>query len=272
MGITKWTIYCHTHVESGRRYIGLTKKTMLFRWNQHVQNSKRKQGKGCFHFWNAIRKYGPDAFSHEVLEVCTSIEAANEAEAAWIESFTTRDPQFGFNLAKGGDHKPQVVTHRLGRHVNSLKNLQLGRIPTPAKVASLVARNKSMVLSAESRQKITDSNKSRVCADETRAKLSVAGAGRKLAPDHADKLRRMGAERSAFLKSRTHCKHGHSLSDALIRKSDGERICRTCVRLRKHKTHCKHGHSLENAFVKANGSRQCTVCRPAKSSMESFDL
>ena len=32
---------------------------------------RKKTGKGCTHFWNAIRKYGKDAFTHEVLEVCT---------------------------------------------------------------------------------------------------------------------------------------------------------------------------------------------------------
>jgi hypothetical protein len=103
---TRWTIYCHIHIDSGRRYIGLTSKTMLRRWNSHILNAKSKKGKGCHHFWNAIRKYGKDAFSHEVLEVCDTLEAANTAENKWISQFNTRDPQFGFNLSKGGEHTP----------------------------------------------------------------------------------------------------------------------------------------------------------------------
>ena len=105
----KYTIYCHIHIESGRRYIGLTKKTMLFRWNQHLQNAKKKRGKGCAHFWAAIRKYGKDAFKHEVLEICYDLDSANEAEKKWISHFDTRNPEKGFNLALGGSHTPHPV-------------------------------------------------------------------------------------------------------------------------------------------------------------------
>jgi len=103
-----WTIYCHIHIESGRRYIGQTKKTWRQRWDQHVCQAKSAKN-GYGHFRNAIRKYGKEAFSHQVLESCSTIEAANEAEDAWIESFSTRDPEFGFNLARGGTHKPHDI-------------------------------------------------------------------------------------------------------------------------------------------------------------------
>ncbi len=104
----QWTVYCHTHVESGRRYIGLTSRTMERRWNEHVSKSSGSKG-GRWHFPNAIRKYGKEAFSHQILEVCSSLEEANEAEDAWIESFSTRNPQFGFNLANGGEHVPHPI-------------------------------------------------------------------------------------------------------------------------------------------------------------------
>ena len=104
-----WTIYCHTHVESKRRYVGLTTKTMMQRWNQHVLDSKHKIGKGCAHLWNAIRKYGKDAFSHEVLEKCYYLEVANLAEECWVEFYATRNPEFGFNLVRGGAHTPHPV-------------------------------------------------------------------------------------------------------------------------------------------------------------------
>ena len=103
-----WTIYCHTHIESGRRYIGLTAQTWQKRWKNHVCAANSARG-GRWHFPNAIRKYGKDAFSHEILEVCTILEKANAAEIKWIEFYKTRDPQFGFNLAKGGDHIPSEI-------------------------------------------------------------------------------------------------------------------------------------------------------------------
>jgi len=103
-----WTIYCHTLVADGRRYVGLTKRTMGRRWSQHVTQSRSSKG-GRWHFPNAIRKYGPEAFSHEVLEVCEDLDVANLAEECWIELLDTRNPEKGFNLAKGGAHIPHPI-------------------------------------------------------------------------------------------------------------------------------------------------------------------
>lgn len=108
MGL-RWMIYCHTHIETGRRYVGLTKLTMMARWNQHVNNAAKKVGKGCRHFWNAIRAYGKNAFSHEVLEVCTDLDVANVAEECWIEFYDTTNSAKGFNLMRGGGHTPHPI-------------------------------------------------------------------------------------------------------------------------------------------------------------------
>jgi hypothetical protein len=99
-----WTIYCHMHVASGRRYIGLTRKTMMHRWNRHVFDAV-KRGLTT-HFANAIRKYGKDAFSHEALAQSQTLEGANETEQWLIDHYSARDPRFGFNLTKGGDGNP----------------------------------------------------------------------------------------------------------------------------------------------------------------------
>jgi hypothetical protein len=90
-----WTIYCHTHVDSGRRYVGLTSRSMERRWSQHVAQAKTSRG-GRWHFPNAIRKYGKNAFSHEILEICYSLEEANTAEDKWINHFDARNPERGF--------------------------------------------------------------------------------------------------------------------------------------------------------------------------------
>lgn len=103
-----WTIYCHIHIESGRRYIGLTSRSWQSRWKNHCYAAKSSKG-GRWHFPNAIRKYGKEAFSHEVLEICHSLEVANLAEECWISFYETRDPEKGFNLVKGGQHVPHPI-------------------------------------------------------------------------------------------------------------------------------------------------------------------
>src|ERR1700690_334929 len=96
-----WTIYCHTHIESGRRYIGQTKMTWQRRWKGHIAAAyKAESGHG--HFTGAIRAHGPDAFSHEVLEICATQQAADAAEIRWIAEHDTTDRAKGFNRRPGG--------------------------------------------------------------------------------------------------------------------------------------------------------------------------
>lgn len=298
MSTTKWTIYCHVHTASGRRYVGMTKRTMERRWSQHVcQATSSKCSRN--HWYNAIRAYGKDSFSHEILEICDSLEAANTAEIRWIAHFETRNPRKGFNLAPGGcglksklatnpwdlpeyreknivtlkrariasqtsearvTHKAAISTPEYkAKRVEMMKNIWKDPKYRSKCLTQLIARNKTMVLSDESRAKISASSKSRIVTDETRAKLSKAGAGRKPSPEHAAKLREMGAARSAFLKARTHCKHGHSLADAMVRKSDNERICRTCCRLRGAARRLKKKQNSESTFPASCSSDSCDL-------------
>ena len=100
-----WEIYAHVHRASGRRYIGQSKNGWKSRWEDHVKLALAGNT-GCRHFYAAIRLYGPDSFDHEVLEICDSVESANDSEKSWIAKFGTCDPDKGFNLAIGGYDNP----------------------------------------------------------------------------------------------------------------------------------------------------------------------
>jgi group I intron endonuclease len=97
---TRFTFYCHTNRVNGKQYVGQTAWTMEERWKSHVTSAKLHQG--CRVFGAAIRKYGPDAFDHEILEVvvCTQQEA-DLIETEWIKRKGSRVP-FGYNLTAGG--------------------------------------------------------------------------------------------------------------------------------------------------------------------------
>ena len=103
-----WTLYCHVHIATGRRYIGMTSQTMEKRWKNHIFAAKNSKN-GRWHFPNAIRKYGPEAFSHEVLCQSWTLEFANATEERLITQYDTRNPERGFNLAKGGEHQPHGI-------------------------------------------------------------------------------------------------------------------------------------------------------------------
>ncbi len=150
MDTIEWTIYCHTHIESGRRYVGLTGRTWQERWRGHVCGARHFQT----YFANAIRKYGKHAFSHEVLEVCHTVDSANAAEKHWIAKYDTMNPEKGFNLKSGGAHVPHPVRNPWDR---------------PEFREKMMARDISAFLASESRSKQQTSLRS----SESKAKRSA---------------------------------------------------------------------------------------------------
>lgn len=81
-------VYCATHVESGRRYVGMTSKTLARRRQQHLKQAKGR-ARGCAYFWAAIRKYGADARVYHVMvresEITGLLHGATQ-DSAWFGS------------------------------------------------------------------------------------------------------------------------------------------------------------------------------------------
>jgi group I intron endonuclease len=96
----RFHIYIHTNTVNGKRYVGQTVHTVEGRWKEHVNAAKRNKG-GARLLSAAIRKYGAAAFVHELLDVVTTQEGVDIAEARWIEQRRTRTPH-GYNLSSGG--------------------------------------------------------------------------------------------------------------------------------------------------------------------------
>lgn len=108
-----WIIYCHTCMVTGKKYVGLTKKTMEQRWLQHVSFAKAgRRGPPAFHA--AIRKHGIEDWVHDVLDVVNSLDDANASEIRCIEQLRTLSPD-GYNVSKGGDSRdwPDDARQRL---------------------------------------------------------------------------------------------------------------------------------------------------------------
>lgn len=223
--MAKWTIYCHTHVASGRRYIGLTKMGMMKRWNRHVYSANRGLGKGFSHFANAIRKYGKNAFSHEVLEVCDSLESANAAEERWIKHFDTRDPDKGFNLLPGGSHAPHPTANPWDRpeYREKASAASKKKWEDPGFRAAVTAGVTEAWRNPVHRERMSESSrevnsrpevkaaivaslKEREFSDATRAKISANRSGRSLLPEVRAKISKSsksGTEEAREMASRS---------------------------------------------------------------------
>lgn len=83
---------------SGRAYIGLTKNSIKERWRQHAKRAVTD--KPNHPFYNAIRKYGPDAFSFEQIDTATSKTIAQQKEMQHI-ALAQRGTLY--NVSRGGE-------------------------------------------------------------------------------------------------------------------------------------------------------------------------
>ena len=93
-----YVVYMHTLVADGRKYIGVTNR---------VPNQRWRKGEGYYkqpYFYNTIKKYGWDAFKHDIIFSGLTQEQACIKEKALIKLFNTTEHSFGFNMTKGGDH------------------------------------------------------------------------------------------------------------------------------------------------------------------------
>ena len=92
-------VYKITNLVNGKIYIGQTRKTAERRWTKHVNAALTGRSKSVLH--KAIRKYGKDSFSVEVLLVCSSETELNNSEVYFIRDTNSTVPN-GYNLNYGG--------------------------------------------------------------------------------------------------------------------------------------------------------------------------
>ena len=142
-------IYCATNKINGKKYIGKSKQSLEKRKQRHFQKSKLKDKKNIY-FRNAIRKYGINGFSWEIIEECEE-ENLNQKEIIYIFQYHTyiNDPKCnGYNMTTGGEggntnysgvyskerntkisealkNKPKSLMHKI-----KLREANLGKHPT----------------------------------------------------------------------------------------------------------------------------------------------
>lgn len=93
-------IYKATSATTGKVYIGQSSQTLQERINQH--NSHALNHQYNYHFHNAIKKYGVDDFTYEIIEDgIKTIEELNQREKFWIAEYDSYYE--GYNSTLGGD-------------------------------------------------------------------------------------------------------------------------------------------------------------------------
>jgi hypothetical protein len=94
-------VYKVTNKLNSKVYVGITNQGFKQRWYKHCSDSIRGSE---FPLHNAIRKYGVDNFSIEVLEICNTSEELKSREQYWISILNSKViSNLGYNVTDGGD-------------------------------------------------------------------------------------------------------------------------------------------------------------------------
>ena len=94
-------IYKWTHIESRRCYIGQSIQNPNQRRLEHICDSRHNPR--TYHFHNALKKYGVDAFTWEVIDTAESLEELNLLEEKYVIKHDSINN--GFNIRDPGNNK-----------------------------------------------------------------------------------------------------------------------------------------------------------------------
>jgi group I intron endonuclease len=156
-------IYKITNTLNKKPYFGQTRQPPNRRWYQHKHAAKND---GKMILYNAIRHYGVENFTFEVICECKTLEELNAKEIEYIAMNNSLAPN-GYNAGKGGDNYEK----------------------TPETRAKLSASNKGRTISEEWRKNMSIAAKGRVITEETRIKMKKAQKGRIITNETKQKLR-----------------------------------------------------------------------------------
>ncbi len=96
-------VYLITNLTNGKRYVGITTRTLRERFNEHIADSNRR-AKKPLHL--SIKKYGKENFKLELLEEIFNIteKELHIKETFYIDKYNTFvDGDCGYNLVKCSD-------------------------------------------------------------------------------------------------------------------------------------------------------------------------
>ena len=87
-------IYVITNLLTGMKYVGQTTRSVKERFGEHMKSD--------YLIGRAIRYYGVENFTVEVIEECETLDQLNEREIFWIAKLNTKHPH-GYNMTDGGE-------------------------------------------------------------------------------------------------------------------------------------------------------------------------
>jgi group I intron endonuclease len=163
-------IYKITNTINKKLYYGQTRQPPNRRWSQHKISAKNG---GKMILYNAMRLYGIDKFTFEVICECDTLEELNAKEIEYISKYNTLSPN-GYNAGKGGDNYEKTP-----ETCKKISESNMGRIITEEWRKNMSIARKGCKISEETRKKMQAAQKGRIVSEETKEKLRKINIGKK---------------------------------------------------------------------------------------------
>ena len=227
-----YCVYKHT-TPSGKVYIGITSKKPEKRWNYgngYVGNE---------YFFKAIKKYGWDNITHEILLSGLSRDEAGEKEREFISEFHSFDRKYGYNLTTGGEKGRQHDATSRAKMSESKKGMYIGILNPRFGVP---------------------------CSEETKRRISIAVKGKMAGEKNPNYGKPISAEQKKKISAARKGNHYPKLSEsvknspACIAIRDAMKV--PVIQYTKDGVFVKEWESAPDASFALLGHRrgQCNIC------------
>jgi hypothetical protein len=184
-------IYKTTNKVTGRIYVGKEKN-----------NNPEYIGSGII-LKQAIKKYGRENFSKDILQICKDKKEWLQAEKDWIKKLNSRDRLIGYNIALGGDggktteipwnkgKKLPPLSEEAKKHLSFVFKERYKQVKHPT--FGRPSWNKGISLTPKQKEKMKYANLGRIQSEIERKNHSIAMEGKntyKRTEEHRDKIRK----------------------------------------------------------------------------------
>ncbi len=154
-----WSIYLIVNHRNFKVYVGQTKRSVNKRFIGHCS---KKKNASSVHF--AIKKYGRESFSIEIIDSAFSQTEANIKEEFWIKEFKSSNKKTGYNIL---DKANGIKEYNKGRKFSEEHKRNISLSMTEDRKKALLALNvKQWVLISPEGEKFEITNLNKFCEEK----------------------------------------------------------------------------------------------------------
>lgn len=192
-------VYLIQNQANGKKYVGITKRSIEERFLEHKQESKANKSRRLY---QAMNKHGIECFSCSLIEECND-EHVFERETHWILYYRSNQYEFGYNMTAGGEgcvdrelkeESIEKLRVSVTKHRNTLNQDERNNLTKRANAAKRGSKEseKSRALKREAQkarfgrmseeQKKQHTLKTRLAMSEEAKKRQVSGMNKAFSP------------------------------------------------------------------------------------------